>query len=117
MTKLTCEDKIVDYKELDRIRKSNKSYKDLRTRSHEIVKKYLPDIEYIDISISLDHMVVGHGIDCLKGIVGVDKFEQEHGKEYPNTALGCIAHDLPRPHDLRYDIFPKVMSYTEYCTI
>ena len=28
MTKLTCEDKIVDYKELDRIRKSNKSYKE-----------------------------------------------------------------------------------------
>ena len=117
MAKLTANDKMVDYKKLDLIEKDNKDYKNFRKRSHEIIQKHLPNLEYIDISISLDHMVVAHGIDSLKGIIGVDQWTDEHKEKYPNTALGCICHDLPRPHDLRYDIFTKVMSYTEYCTI
>ena len=117
MAKLTCNDKMVDYKKLDQIRKDNKDYKDFRKRSHQIIQKHLPNLEYIDISISLDHMVVAHGIDSLKGIIGVDQWTEDHEAEYSDTALGCICHDLPRPHDLRYDILPKVMSYTEYCTI
>jgi hypothetical protein len=108
---------MLDYKKLKQIEKDNKNYEDLRKRSHEIVQKHLPELEYIDIAISLDHMVVYHSIDSLKGIIGVDQWTEDHKTEYPNTALGCIAHDLPRPSNLKQDIYPKVMSYTEYCTI
>ena len=108
---------MVNYKKIKELKANNKNYNQLMKGARDIVSKYIPELEYIDISISLDYMVSNHGIDSLKGIIGVDKFEQEHAKEYPNTALGCIAHDLPRPSNLKDDIYPKVMSYTEYCTI
>tara|TARA_Y100000385_G_scaffold259629_1_gene288878 strand:- start:454 stop:780 length:327 start_codon:yes stop_codon:yes gene_type:complete len=108
---------MVNYKKIKELKENNKNYNQLMKNARDIVLKYIPELEYIDISISLDYMVSNHGIDCLKGIIGVDKFEQEHAKEYPNTALGCIAHDLPRPSNLKDDIYPKVMSYTQYCSI
>jgi hypothetical protein len=51
----------------------------------------------------------------LKGIIGVENWTNKHLEDYPDTAKGCIGHDLPMPDDLRHDIFPKCMSYTKYC--
>jgi len=108
---------MVNYNKIKELKENNKNYNQLMKNAKDIVSKYIPELEYMDISISLDYMVSNHGIDSLKGIIGVDKWTENNKSDYPNTALGCISHDLPRPSNLKEDIYPKVMSYTKYCTI
>lgn len=113
--KLTDRDRIVDYNKIKKIKEKNKDYKILMDQAIKIVMKHYDFLDYIGVSISLDYMVDFHGIDALKGIIGVENWTNKHLKDYPDTAIGCIGHDLPSPDNLRHDIYPKCMSYTKYC--
>ena len=119
MTILTSEDRLVDYDKIDKMRKdnniSNEEYRVLRDKANKIVRKYYDHLEPIHVDISLAYMVDFHGIDSLKGIIGVENWTNKHLEDYPDTAKGCIGHDLPMPDDLRHDIYPKCMSYIKHC--
>ena len=119
MTILTSEDRLVDYDKIDKMRKdnniSNEEYRVLRDKANKIVRKYYDDLKPIHVDISLAYMVDFHGIDALKGIIGVENWTNKHLEDYPDTAMGCIGHDLPMPDDLRHDIYPKCMSYIKHC--
>mgnify|MGYP001305911314 CR=1 FL=1 len=119
MTILTSEDRLVDYDKIDKMRKdnniSNEEYRALREKARKIIMKYYDHLDYMGVSISLAYMVDFHGIDALKGIIGVENWTNENIEDYPDTAMGCIGHDLPMPDDLRHDILPKCMNYIEYC--
>jgi hypothetical protein len=115
MNKLTCEDRMIDYKKLSQIEKNNKDYEILKDKAIKIVMKHYNHLKFITVDISLDYMVDFHGIDALKGIIGVENWTNENIEDYPDTAMSCIGHDLPSPNDLRHDILPKCMGYTQYC--
>lgn len=119
MTTLTCDDRQVDYDKIDKMRKDNniskEEYRALREKALKIVMKHYNHLDYMGVSISLAYMVDFHGIDALKGIIGVENWTNKHLKDYPDTAIGCIGHDLPSPNDLRHDIEPKCMNYIKYC--
>ncbi len=115
MTILTSEDRMIEYKKLHQIEKNNKDYEILKDKAIKIVMKHYSELTFMDVDISLDYMVDFHGIDALKGIIGVENWTNKHFKGYPNTAIGCIGHDLPMPSDLRHDIRPKCMNYIKYC--
>ena len=115
MSKLTCEDRMIDYKKLGQIRKDNKDYAILKDKAVKIVMKHYSHLKRMNVGISLSYMVDFHGIDALKGIIGVENWTNENIEDYPDTAMSCIGHDLPSPNDLRHDILPKCMGYTKYC--
>jgi len=119
MTTLTQDSRQVDYDKIDKMRKDNnisrEEYRTLVDKASKIVRKYYDFLEPIHVSISLDYMVDFHGIDVLKGIIGVENWTNKHLEDYPDTAKGCIGHDLPSPNDLRHDICPKCMGYIKYC--
>lgn len=55
MTILTSEDRMIDYKKLDQIKKDNKDYAILKDKAIKIVMKHYNHLKRVNVSISLSY--------------------------------------------------------------